>query len=192
MPYGPYEDNAFDIFLVDAAEPTPLVVYIHGGGFTSGSKGIVYLSARNEIRETPAGGASYATIKYRLLKDDDEEGIIKCLNDSKRSIQFFRYHHEQLNVDPTRIAIYGAESLEELGTPEFQTYRANVDVLALMSLDDPEFWKLARGSTKALLSLAEKEGDGLKWPHSKMVTAKKPAAEKEDTHSDMQETGSDD
>lgn len=218
--YGPYEENVFDIFLVDSEEPTPLIVYIHGGGFTSGSKGVVYLSARNEIRETLAGGASYATINYRLLEAVDDEGMIKCLNDSKRCIQFLRYHHEQLNIDPDRIALYGAsagagtclwmaftddmadpgaddpvlrestrvsvigckgtqstydlmkwetvvfasleltledmaalfgdeqgflsfygaETLEDLNTPEFLAYRASVDMLALMSADDPPFW----------------------------------------------------
>ena len=218
--YGPYEENVFDIFLVDSEEPIPLIIYIHGGGFTSGSKGIVYLSARNEIRETLAGGASYATINYRLLEEVDDEGVLKCLNDSKRCIQFLRYHHEQLNIDPDRIALYGAsagagtclwmaftddmaepgsddpvlrestrvsvigckgtqstydlmkwetvvfaplgltleemaalfgdeqgflsfygaETLEDLNTPEYQDYRASVDMLALMSADDPTFW----------------------------------------------------
>ena len=219
--YGPYEENVFDIFLLEADEPTPLVIYIHGGGFTDGSKGIVYLSMRNEIRETLAGGASYATINYRLLDEVDTEGVIKPLSDSKRCLQFLRYHHEQLNIDPDRIALYGAsagagtcawlafnddladaaaddpvlrqstrvpviglkgtqstydllkwetvvftslgmtledmaglpdasesgflsfygiDSLEAINNPEIVEYRQNVDMLLLMSSDDPPFW----------------------------------------------------
>ena len=110
VPYGPHEDNVFDIFLVDSPEPTPLVIYIHGGGFTSGRKGIVYLSARNEIRETLEGGASYATIDYRLLDEADASGVLKPLGDSRRCLQFLRYHHEALNIDPSRIAVYGASA----------------------------------------------------------------------------------
>ena len=34
--YGPHEDNLFDIYLPASAEPTPLLIYIHGGGFTGG------------------------------------------------------------------------------------------------------------------------------------------------------------
>jgi acetyl esterase/lipase len=108
--YGPYEENVFDIFLVESEKPTPLIVYIHGGGFVSGSKGIVYLSARNEIRQTLQNGASYATIDYRVLEEMDKEGVIKPMNDSKRCLQFFRYHHKQLNIDPDKIALYGASA----------------------------------------------------------------------------------
>ena len=219
--YGPYEDNVFDIFLVESAEPTPLVVFIHGGGFTSGGRGIVYITARDEIRETLARGASYATIDYRLLDEVDKEGVLKPLGDSRRCLQFLRCHHEELNVDPTRVALYGAsagagtslwlgvtddmadpgaldpvlrestrvsvvglkgtqatydllkwetvvfaslgltledfaalpnsseqgllsfygaDTLEDLGSPEFKAYRERVDMLALLSLDDPPIW----------------------------------------------------
>ena len=219
--YGPYEENVFDIFLVDAVEPTPLVIYIHGGGFTNGTKGIVYVAARKEIREVLASGASYATIDYRLLEEVDDEGVIKSLTDSRRCLQFLRYHHEQLNVDPAQIAIYGAsagagtclwlafnddmadpnavdpvlrestrvsviagkgaqstydltkwetvvfaslgmtledmanlpnaseqsllsfygaDEIEDITSPETQAYRQAVDMLELMSPDDPPFW----------------------------------------------------
>jgi hypothetical protein len=36
--YGPYPKNTFDIFIPNSAEPTPLVIYIHGGGFLGGEK----------------------------------------------------------------------------------------------------------------------------------------------------------
>ena len=35
--YGPHERNAIDLWLAESAEPTPLVLYIHGGGFCVGS-----------------------------------------------------------------------------------------------------------------------------------------------------------
>ena len=37
--YGPHEQNVLDVWLADSAAPTPLVAYIHGGGFRGGSKG---------------------------------------------------------------------------------------------------------------------------------------------------------
>ena len=36
--YGEHERNVFDIWLADSAKPTPLAIYIHGGGFRAGSK----------------------------------------------------------------------------------------------------------------------------------------------------------
>jgi len=71
---------------------------------------VPYLNARNEIRDVLAGGASYATINYRLLEEVDDEGIIKSMSDCRRCLQFLRYHHEQLNIDPERIALYGSSA----------------------------------------------------------------------------------
>jgi hypothetical protein len=36
--YGENERQVFDIWLADSSTPTPLAIYIHGGGFKSGSK----------------------------------------------------------------------------------------------------------------------------------------------------------
>ncbi len=42
--YGSHEKNTFDIWLADSKKPTPLVIYIHGGGFTEGDKSKYYYS----------------------------------------------------------------------------------------------------------------------------------------------------
>ena len=36
--YGKDERNIFDIWLAESDQPTPLAIYIHGGGFRAGSK----------------------------------------------------------------------------------------------------------------------------------------------------------
>lgn len=36
--YGPHERNVLDLYLAESEEPTPLVLYIHGGGFRGGDK----------------------------------------------------------------------------------------------------------------------------------------------------------
>ena len=36
--YGDHERNVLDVWLVKSDEPTPLVIYIHGGGFKGGDK----------------------------------------------------------------------------------------------------------------------------------------------------------
>src|SRR5437868_2948315 len=36
--YGPHERNVLDLWKAKADKPTPLVVFIHGGGFRNGSK----------------------------------------------------------------------------------------------------------------------------------------------------------
>jgi acetyl esterase/lipase len=36
--YGPHERNKIDLYLAESKAPTPLVLYIHGGGFRGGDK----------------------------------------------------------------------------------------------------------------------------------------------------------
>src|SRR5262245_31930896 len=36
--YGPHDRNVFDLWRIDAREPTPLLIFIHGGGFSQGDK----------------------------------------------------------------------------------------------------------------------------------------------------------
>ncbi len=107
--YGDDELQTFDFFLADSAEPTPLIVYIHGGGFTGGDKEGIYDNS-DEILEALENGVSFGTINYRLLADVDPDGVIKSLSDSARCLQFMRYFSETLNIDPERIALYGGSA----------------------------------------------------------------------------------
>ncbi|MEM1414230.1 MAG: alpha/beta hydrolase fold domain-containing protein [Myxococcota bacterium] len=108
--YDAFDDTTFDVFLPEVAGPTPLVVFIHGGGFTGGDKGAVYRSAPNDVRQALGSGAAFATINYRTLDPVDANGVLKPLGDSRRALQFLRYHHRALNVDPARVVAYGTSA----------------------------------------------------------------------------------
>lgn len=219
--YDQYEDTKFDIFLPTAASKTGLVIFIHGGGFTGGDKAFVYTdNYKDQVVELLNNGIAVATINYRLLLTGDTEGVLKCLNDSKRALQYIRYVHNELNIDKEKIVLFGSSAgastalwlatnddlseasssdavllestrvkgvalnatqssldietrwigdvfdefgtslddlIQEFGvermynfygvntlaayqTPEIQAYRAQVDMLGLMSSDDPEIW----------------------------------------------------
>src|SRR5687767_13529665 len=45
--YGPHERNKIDLYLAESKTPTPLVLFIHGGGFRAGDKSSV---SAGEIR----------------------------------------------------------------------------------------------------------------------------------------------
>src|SRR5881396_2297342 len=36
--YGPHERNVLDVWKAKSSQPAPIVVFIHGGGFTQGDK----------------------------------------------------------------------------------------------------------------------------------------------------------
>src|SRR5262245_13621302 len=62
--YGPHERNVLDFWKARSDRSTPLVVFIHGGGFVGGDKS----KGRGSAVQTRCLGAgvSYAAINYRF------------------------------------------------------------------------------------------------------------------------------
>ena len=105
--YGLHEKNVFDIWLAKSEKPTPLVIYIHGGGFVGGDKSKYYQS--HDWPRFLDNGISIAAINYRFL-NEAPYGILASMNDSKRFVQFIRYHAERYNIDKTKIACTGGSA----------------------------------------------------------------------------------
>src|SRR5919109_583833 len=61
--YGPHERNVLDLWKAKSDKPTPLVVFIHGGGFRGGSKEMINPALIEALR---AKGISIMAINYRL------------------------------------------------------------------------------------------------------------------------------
>ena len=76
--YGDAERNLFDIYLPDCDEPTPLVIFIHGGGFTGGDKSSAHENFADDIREFLQSCVAYATISYTLLDVPEEGGDLEA------------------------------------------------------------------------------------------------------------------
>ena len=109
--YGKSENNSFDIFLPNAQDKTPLVIFVHGGGFVGGDKSKAYKNEYPEqIRTFLKNNIAFATINYRFLNDFKSNGVITSLSDSKRCLQFIRYYSEELNIDKEKIGMYGSSA----------------------------------------------------------------------------------
>lgn len=80
--------------------PMPVVVYIHGGGFRSGSK----TDGRPFSAALARGGYFAASISYRL---SDVAGYPAAVHDCKAAIRFLRANAEELAIDPNRIGVWG-------------------------------------------------------------------------------------
>jgi acetyl esterase len=101
--YGEHKAQVFDLYLAKSDEPTPLLVFIHGGGFRGGSKKNVGFP----IGRCLSAGISVASIEYRLT------GIGHYPmqhHDCARAIQHLRYHAAKWNLDKTRIAAAGGSA----------------------------------------------------------------------------------
>ncbi len=105
--YGSHQRNTFDIWLAQSEKPTPLVIYIHGGGFVGGDKS-KYFQSEDLVRFIDAG-VSVASINYRFMTEPPY-GILSCFNDSKRCLQYIRHNAEKYNIDKSRIACSGGSA----------------------------------------------------------------------------------
>lgn len=129
--YSTNENNDFDIFLPTSNTPTGLVIYYHGGGFRSGSKESIY-NSKELIQELLKNNIALVTVNYRLLKDSDQEGVLKSLNDSKRCLQFIKYYATSFNIDKNKIVLYGSSA--GAGTASWIAFN---DDMAQLNSDDP-------------------------------------------------------
>jgi hypothetical protein len=225
-----YDNKArtqFDIWLPNSNTPTGLVIYVHGGGFTSGDKDFVYTVQSGgawdfptDIRYLLQNNIAFATIRHTYLNTTGEtEAVKKPMSDIRRALQYIRNRATDFNIDKTKIIlsgnsagagtslwiafnndfanpqnsdpvlressrvkgvvaretqasynmedrwvndvfvdysltwsqilaneagniqkIYGVSSNTQYESAAIDAYRAEVDMLALMSVDDPEIW----------------------------------------------------
>ena len=110
--YGPATANRFDLFLPTATAPTGLVIYIHGGGFSTGNRREPYVREGwpERIDDLLAAGHAFATIDYTLATSPDWNGLPTALGDSTRALQFLRYNAGAINVAPFDVALAGSSA----------------------------------------------------------------------------------
>lgn len=102
--YGPHQRNRLDFWKAESKTPTPLVLYIHGGGWGGGSKEENEGPYLNLIKD----GVSYVSINYRLARGADK---LPCsLHDAARALQFIRSKAKEWNIDPHKIIATGGSA----------------------------------------------------------------------------------
>ncbi len=105
--YGPAERNVFDIVLPVSDKPTPLVIYIHGGGFTGGDKNVPFEWRKQDVAYFLEHNIAFASINYSYYKTNDSLGVNRCLKDVRTALQFIRHHADRYNISKELIGCYG-------------------------------------------------------------------------------------
>lgn len=98
--------------------PVPLLVWIHGGGWTEGGRGFC------PIAPLAAEGYGVASISYRFA----QEAVFPAqIEDARAAIRWLRAHGSEYNLDTTRIGVCGesagAHLAALLGTHPDETTR---------------------------------------------------------------------
>ena len=101
--YGSAAEQVYDVWPAAAGSgPAPLVMFVHGGGWTRGSKDSAsgpYASAH-----FPAQGYVYASTNYRLVPSVTVEDEASDVAAALRSLLD---HAGELGIDPGRVVIMG-------------------------------------------------------------------------------------
>lgn len=108
VPYGTHPKQVLDFWQAKSAQPTPLLFFIHGGGWVAGSK--------SGVSVTPylQAGISVVSIEYRFIGEAVAEGIKPPvhapLHDAARALQFVRSKAREWNLDKRRIGASGGSA----------------------------------------------------------------------------------
>jgi acetyl esterase/lipase len=92
----------------DTATNRPVIVWVHGGGFTRGDKGDS-LPVQYATRWAKRGYVS-ASINYRLREDGSGGGALDAQHDAQAAVRWFRANAATLGIDPDRLGIGGTSA----------------------------------------------------------------------------------
>ncbi|MCP4640726.1 MAG: alpha/beta hydrolase [bacterium] len=104
--YGRVGDRVLplDLYLPESAsKPVPVLIFIHGGGWTSGNKqDYRYYNVRFAEK-----GYATATMAYRFSQ---EARFPAAVEDAKCAVRFLRANAAKYNIDPEKIAVIGGSA----------------------------------------------------------------------------------
>lgn len=95
-------EGVMDLFIPqNSTKPTPLILFVHGGGWTQGSKGTA-----NQFKIFFNKGYAVATIEYRLAKDAPAPAAVEDV----RSAVCFLLKNSKYNINPDKVVLMGSSA----------------------------------------------------------------------------------
>ena len=96
--------------LTNRFERSPIVVYIHGGGWGGGDKfRVLQPDILGVVRELNRQGVTCASIEYRLANGGDAK-VNDSVADCKDAVRFLVKNAAQYGLDPQRIGMFGSSA----------------------------------------------------------------------------------
>jgi acetyl esterase/lipase len=108
--YGPHKKQVLNFWKAESDKPTPLLFYIHGGGWTGGDR----TSVIGMLPDCLKAGISVVSVEYRFIAEataDKVEPPVKGpLTDAARALQLVRSKAAEWNIDKERIGASGGSA----------------------------------------------------------------------------------
>lgn len=99
--YGTHERHVLDLWQSKSAQPTPLLIFIHGGGWAGGEKTDLPIKLLDYMLKQ---GISVASLNYRYTR----MALLPApVHDAARAAQFLRSKAAEWNLDPQHFGAYG-------------------------------------------------------------------------------------
>lgn len=108
--YGPHRMQVMYFWRAKSDKPTPVLFYIHGGGWTNGDRS----SVNGLLKPCLEAGISVVSVEYRYIKDATADKVVPPVKgpmlDCARALQFVRSKAKEWNLDKTRVGASGGSA----------------------------------------------------------------------------------
>ena len=108
--YGPHPKQVLHFWQAKSDQPTPVLFYIHGGGWVNGDR----TSVNGLIKPCLEAGISVVSVEYRFIAEATADGVVPPVKgpmlDCARALQFVRSKAQEWNLDKTRVAASGGSA----------------------------------------------------------------------------------
>ncbi|MCX7007625.1 MAG: alpha/beta hydrolase [Kiritimatiellaeota bacterium] len=108
--YGPHPKQVMTFWKAESDKPTPLLFFIHGGGWMGGNRA----SVSGMLPEMLKNGISVVSIEYRFIPEATADKVVPPvkgpLTDAARALQFVRSKAKEWNIDKERIGASGGSA----------------------------------------------------------------------------------
>ena len=111
MAYGKHKMQCVDVWLPQGAtKPTPVVIYIHGGGFRGGNRKTS--GTGRFLAQCQKSGFAFVSVEYRLLQHitDATPPVSGCLADIVAAVKFVQSKAKDWNLDLPRLGLMGGSA----------------------------------------------------------------------------------
>ena len=108
--YGPHKKQVLNFWKAESEKPTPLLFYIHGGGWMNGDR----TSVIGMLPDCLKAAISVVSVEYRFIPEATEDNVVPPvkgpLTDAARALQLVRSKAAEWNIDKERIGASGGSA----------------------------------------------------------------------------------